>query len=103
MADNPPNIGELVPAGEHRRDAIHVAVLPVTAAEPLQPGCDVGFVTGSRGAVSQDSDNPIGIVDPFLRDTLQAGERFWLFIYPNTVTGMRHVWSHPALTVVPPE
>ncbi|MCA9067276.1 MAG: hypothetical protein KDA84_00025 [Planctomycetaceae bacterium] len=92
-----PQFGELITDGETRRDAIHIAVAPVTAVCDLEPGQDIGFVRGNRESVGP-CENPIGIVDPFLKDTIKAGQRFWLFLYPNTVTGMRHFWKHPAFT-----
>jgi hypothetical protein len=92
-----PNIGELV-EGDARRDAIHVAVAPVEAAEDLLPGQHVGLVSGLASSASA----PIGVVDPFLKAPVLKGQRFWLFLYPNTVTSLRHVWTHPAFMAVPP-
>src|SRR6185437_9142500 len=75
---------------EAKRDAIHVAVEPVVAGEMLQPGTHVKLVDGKayRGFPA------IGIVDPFVVG-VKAGERFFLFLYPRTVTSLRHVWTHP--------
>lgn len=75
------------------RDAIHIAVEPVIAAERLLPGQHVGFVHG--GSVGAFAAKKIGIVDPFLPGFLEKGERFWLMIYPRTITSLRHVWAHP--------
>jgi hypothetical protein len=87
-----PTVGQLL-TGEERRDAIHFAIAPVIAAEHLSPGQDVGFIEpGKVGA----SKNNIGIVDPFLRTSMvNPGDRFYLFLYPNTITGLRHEWTHP--------
>lgn len=74
------------------RDAIHLAVEPCIAGERLNPGLHVGIVDGKAVL------NPkkyVGIVDPFLTNPIQAGERFWLIVYPRTITSLRHVWSHP--------
>src|SRR5262245_29880092 len=94
-----PNLGHLC-GPDARRDAVHVAVAPVLAAQVLRPGEHVGFVDGSRVGSAL---NPIGVVDPFLTGAVQPGERFWLFLYPNAVTSLRHVWTHPAFTPKPPE
>jgi len=70
------------------RDAIHLAVHPVRARVRLYPGENVG-ADGSK-------NDPVGIVDPFLRRPVNPGEMFWLVIYPRTITSLRHVWVHPA-------
>lgn len=75
------------------RDAIHLAVEPIIAGEPLMPGWHVGLKEGK--AVTDDAVKKVGIVDPFLKKNILRGERFWLIVYPRTITSLRHVWSHP--------
>ena len=89
-------LGQLIKS-EAQRDAIHIAVAPVVAGEDLQPGQRV--VLGPAGAVG--GVHPfLGIVDPFLNQTVWRGERFWLLLRPGTVTSLRHEWEHPAFEVL---
>lgn len=85
-------LGQLID-GEAERDAIHIACAPVVAATNLPPGAHVGIL--ADGTVGT-SDRPVGIVDPFLTEHVFAGQKFWLVLYQNTVTGMRHHWAHPS-------
>jgi len=91
-------LGKII-EGDAFRDAIHIAVAPVTAAHCLSPGEHVGLI-GDGDKVSDTAEKMIGIVDPFLRRAVAKGERFYLCLYPNTVTGMRHMWTHPAFARV---
>lgn len=86
-------IGKLL-GPEAQRDAVHFAVAPVIASCSLEPGQHVGLLP--NGKATSMLKGTIGIVDPFLVDNVNSGERFWLFLYPQTVTGMRHEWQHPA-------
>jgi hypothetical protein len=95
-----PNLGHLAD-NTARRDAVHVAVAPVVAGEELSPGERVAL--GKYGEAYGPTSKPIGIVDPFLTENVQRGQRFWLFLLPNTVTSLRHVWTHPAFKVTIPE
>lgn len=79
MAENAPDLTKAPPLGS-KRDAIHVAIIPLVAPRVMRPGEHLAN----------------GIVNPFLKEPVQPGEAFWLFLYPGTVTGIRHVWSHPA-------
>lgn len=88
-------LGRLIET-DQQRDAIHLAVAPVVAAEKLSPGQDIGFVGDDTIRVLGTGTKHIGIVDPFLRNLVYPEQRFWMFLYPNTVTGMRHEWAHPA-------
>jgi hypothetical protein len=93
-----PRLGRLIEDGDRRRDAIHIAVAPVTAAQRLAPGQHVGLVRDGDTELVGPCDCPIGVVDPFLAGLVEPGQRFWLFLYPGTITGLRHVWTHPAFT-----
>jgi len=91
-------LGALI-TGAAQRDAIHVAIAPVTSDEPLEPGMHVALVEGSATKVRacHEADDSIGIVDPFLRAAhIEPGTPFWLLLYPQTITSLRHEWTHPA-------
>ena len=77
--------------GEVERDAIHIAVAPMVARVRLAPGQHVDATGSPVGTM-------IGIVDPFLSDTVMPGQRVFIFLYPNTITGLRHEWTHPAFS-----
>lgn len=74
---------------EEKRDAIHLAVIPIQAKSCFSPG-DHASSEGTRIPPF------VGIVDPFLTQRILPGEWFWLVIYPRQITSLRHVWSHPA-------
>src|ERR1700678_3669876 len=94
-------MGTLLPPDVGGRDAVHVAVIAVTAGQPILPGSHIGF--RSPGDAGEDREGfavhcykPIGIADPFIEQLIPAGARFWLYLYPRTITGLSHRWSHPA-------
>lgn len=96
MAESPTKLGSLLdPDSEHIRDAVHVAVYPAIAAEPLRPGEHIGL--DASGWASSHVTKLIGIVDPFLPEgtVVDSGEHFWLCLYPGSITSLRHLWEHP--------
>jgi hypothetical protein len=92
-------LGSIITENE-KRDAIHLAVEPAVAGHQLMPGDHVGFLKDGRIGHCED---PVGIVDPFLKTTVKKGERFWLVVYPRQITSLRHVWTHPAFGDEPME
>ncbi len=98
--DHGPQLGRMIGNGELRRDAIHIAVAPVTASCRLAPGEHVGLIEKDNVELVGPCAENIGIVDPFLSADVEAGHRFWLLLYPDTITGLRHVWTHPAYSAV---
>lgn len=87
-------LGQLI-TEEVKRDAIHIALTPVRANEKLRPGQHVGLKPGSELFVGNFTPY-IGIVDPFLTKPVKKDDIFYLCLYQNTVTGMRHHWIHPS-------
>ena len=86
------SVGRIISSAEYR-DAIHIALCPVASDEKLSPGQAIALV-GDRKVSA--SGYHIGIVDPFLRAEVAPGQWFYMFLYPNTITSLRHEWTHPA-------
>lgn len=80
---------------EQQRDAVHIAVVPIEAGVSLEPGRPIKVVGGK--AFDALHGEHIGVVDPFLGETVRKGEKFWLFLNPGSITSLRHVWTHPGL------
>jgi hypothetical protein len=86
-------LGEVIDETQ-KRDAIHLAVEPVTAGQRLAPGQHVKF--NAEGEAVAAFGDGIGIVDPFLRVLVEVGQNFWLVVYPRQISSLRHVWEHPS-------
>lgn len=90
-------LGVLLSEDVAGRDAAHVAAVPVIADERLVPGAKVGLVKdGDSSRVGVRTKEFIGVVDPFLTEMVEIGQRFWLLMDPGVVRAIRHDWSHPA-------
>jgi hypothetical protein len=106
--ENVPKLGQLV-EGEWPRDAVHIAVIPVTVGYQAKPGARVTVSAWSADEIraypreDDEDDNPddygpertVGILDPFLREPLKSGDRCWMLLLPGTITSLRHEWSSP--------
>lgn len=89
-------IGQLL-NGTEQRDAIHIAIAPVVAVRTLNPGTPITFVDDDMMKVDIcPKPVSIGIVDPYLERAARPGDRFYMFVNPNTITSLRHEWTHPA-------
>lgn len=88
-----------------KRDAIHIAVEPVKAGERLWPGDHVYLIdsVAFRANRFNDTNQGVGIVDPFLESAVEQGQHFWLLVYPRQITSLRHVWEHPSFPNVTDE
>lgn len=94
--DKIPKLGQLI-TDEQYRDAVHIAVAPVVAGMCLNPGEHIGFTSeGDAYTVVTNAKKLLGIVDPFLDVAVNEGDKFYMFLYPQTITSLRHEWTHPA-------
>lgn len=102
-------LGKLVPDGEGAKDAVHVPIAPAVATEDLWPGQHVFLAINHNtfpdisyaATVAMQADKvmqryPHGIIDPFLTEPVRNGQTCYVMLYPNSVTDLRHEWSHPS-------
>lgn len=85
-------LGQIITTPQNR-DAIHCAIATVMDGCRIAPGARVRIVDGKA---FDSGSEMIGIVDPFLVDFVTPGQTFWLFLFPGTITSLRHEWSHPS-------
>jgi len=92
--DNAQTIGSLVlHAGV--RDAIHVPIISVTAAETLSRGESVSINAAMEAAPCIGG---IGVVDPYLSaQQVAKGEKVWILIRPGSISTLTHQWTHRLL------
>ena len=91
-------LGKLLYGEPKSRDAIHVAVAEVVTKQAMKPGERVRFVAPGNvtDVIRADDHNAVGIIDPFLLGKTYEGARCWLFLFPGSITSLRHDWTHPA-------
>jgi hypothetical protein len=97
MAMSVPEVGKII-TGDAYRDAIHVCVAPVRAYGLILPGEKIGILPNGLAAPSdlfEKEEDIVGVADPFLKDTIRDGERFYVFLRPGVVEHLRHSWTAP--------
>lgn len=96
MANSSPKLGQLI-TKHVGRDAIHIAIAPVQCGdeEGLEPAQRIKIDRNSKQAVSAEDWEFTAIVDPWLIDGPRYGQWFWALLNPNTITALRHYWTHP--------
>lgn len=105
MSEHKVTLGHLL-NDEATRDAVHVAIAPVTAHEAvLHPGQHVAVEHGRAWVppVNRPDIKLVGVVDPFLRAPVNKGESCYVLLYPGEAQKLRHHWEHPSFpdTLVP--
>lgn len=77
------------------RDAVHVAIAPVTCDKVVQGGFWVRFTGPETVTLVDNSREPSdGFVDPLLIEA-KIGQRFYVWLKPGIARNVRHEWDHP--------
>lgn len=110
--DQPRTGVKLDPHNIPPRDAIHVAIMPVIVGEScfltagsrfrLKPGTSDVALNADYNGRSKDTgshSDAVGVIDPFLppHNHLKQGDVVYGFLFPQSITGMRHHWKHPLI------
>ena len=73
------------------KDAVHVAIVSVRAGQYLEPGTRVSL-NEHREAVGDSKG--FGLVDPFLKKSVQTGDTCWVMMDAKETGTVRHIWDH---------
>lgn len=92
MSDNAKTVGTVI-SHNGVRDAIHVPIISVIAAERLAPG-DWVTIDKDNAAFKADRNSAVAIIDPYLQWWANAGELVWAFLRPGSITTLTHHWTH---------
>lgn len=84
------------------RDAIHLGVYQVELGAAAQRGAYLAVQDGKAFPVLK-KEKAVGILDPFLHNDADMGDKVWLVLFPGMITSLRHVWEHPAFPNLPQE
>ena len=84
------------------RDAIHLGVYQVELGAAAQRGAYLSVQDGKAFPVLK-KEKAVGILDPFLHNDADMGDKVWLVLFPGMITSLRHVWEHPAFPNLPQE
>lgn len=80
---------------DNQRDAVHVCIVPIVVGEDMNPGDKVRMGTDRRAYHAQGAE-PVGVIDPFIKLRIAAGQLAYLILTPGTQRTLTHQWTHPA-------
>ena len=99
---NKKNLLGRAPLDAGDKDAIHVAIVAVRAANAIEPGQRCSLNEHREAIAVRLGDKGVGIADPFRKGTILRGELFWMVLDSTEVPNVRHEWDHPTVDFSPP-
>lgn len=70
----------VIPLKGNQQQIIQIVTFPLIAGNLLRPGQHIGIKDNKYGCASAPH---IGIVDPFLKQTVLTNQIFWMWLYPD--------------------